>query len=233
MTRSQPTHQTSGVKSGPPPVDTLEDGPYATGTGAARGMTGGDRFQQRLVEARAGHPAAWIELYDELAPIVHAYLRSQSLDDPDDVAGETFLQLVRDIQRFEGTQRQFRSWALAIAHHRMLDARRARSRRPSHAMPTDELPQMSAADHTAEVVLADAEWHDVAGLLGRLTDDQREVVVLRVVNELTLDETARVLGRTVGSVKALQHRAFNALRAHLADTRNPAVVVDAHRAWPS
>lgn len=196
-------------------------------------MTGGDRFQQRLAEARTGHPSAWIELYDELAPIVHGYLRSQSLDDPDDVAGETFLQLVRDIQRFEGTERQFRSWALAIAHHRMLDARRARSRRPSQAMPTEEMPQAAGADQTADVVLADFEWHDVAGMLDRLTDDQRAVVVLRVVNELTLDETARVLGRTVGSVKALQHRAFNALRAHLADMRNPAAVLDAHPAWPS
>lgn len=196
-------------------------------------MTGGEPFQQCLAEARDGLPSAWITLYDDLAPVLHSYLRHQSLDDPDDVAGETLLQVVRDIDRFEGTRRQFRSWALSIAHHRMLDARRARARRPAHAVPTEHLPQPMGPDATLEPVLAGAEWERVGALLALLTDDQRAVVILRVVNELSLDETARVLDRTVGSVKALQHRAFNALRAHLANDRNPADLQDAHPVWPS
>lgn len=196
-------------------------------------MTGGDPFQQRLAAARSGDPAAWVVLYDDLAPIIHAYLRHQSLGDPDDVAGETLLQVVRDIGRFDGDQRQFRSWALSIAHNRMLDARRAHGRRPSLPMPTDQLPQQVGPDATAEPVLTDSEWADVDALLARLTDEQRDVVVLRVVNELSLEETARVLDRSVGAVKALQHRAFNALRAHLADVRNPSPLSDAHRVWPS
>ncbi len=196
-------------------------------------MTGAEAFQQRLANARAGHAPAWVELYDSLAAILHSYLRHQSLDDPDDVAGETLLQVVRDIDRFEGDERQFRSWALAIAHHRMLDARRARRRRPADPVPSDQLRDSSTADTASEPVLAAMGWDDVRRLLARLTDDQREVVVLRVVNELSLDETAQVLDRTVGSVKALQHRAFNALRAHLADTRNLDPLPVAHRAWPS
>ena len=196
-------------------------------------MTGGEAFARRLVDARAGDPTAWVELYDGLAPILYAYLRHQSLDDPDDVVGETLLQVVRDIDRFEGTERQFRSWALAVAHHRMLDARRARRRRPADPVPVTDLAGSPGPDDTSAPVLASLEWDDVAALLARLTDDQREVVVLRVVNELSLEETAQVLDRTVGSVKALQHRAFNALRAHLSDTRNPRAVVDAHPAWRS
>ena len=196
-------------------------------------MTGGEAFARRLVDARAGHPTAWVELYDHLAPVLFAYLRHQSLDDPDDVVGETLLQVVRDIDRFEGTERQFRSWALAIAHHRMLDARRARRRRPADPVPLEDLDGSPDRDDTSGAVLAALEWDDVADVLARLTDDQREVVVLRVVNELSLDETARVLDRTLGSVKALQHRAFNALRAHLSDTRTSQPVVDAHPVWPS
>ena len=196
-------------------------------------MTGGEACARRLVDARAGDPTAWVALYDGLAPILHAYLRHQSLDDPDDVVGETLLQVVRDIDRFEGTERQFRSWTLAIAHHRMLDARRARRRRPADPVPVADLAGSPGPDDASAQVLASFEWDDVATLLARLTDDQRAVVVLRVVNELSLEETAQVLDRTVGSVKALQHRAFNALRAHLSDTRNPRAVVDAHPAWPS
>ena len=196
-------------------------------------MTGAEAFDRRLADARAGHPPAWVELYDSLAPILHSYLRHQSLDDPEDVAGETLLQVVRDIDRFEGDERQFRSWALAIAHHRMLDARRARRRRPADPVPDEQLRGSATADTTSTPVIEATGWDDVHTLLDRLTDEQREVVVLRVVNELSLDETARVLDRTVGSVKALQHRAFNALRAHLADSRNPEALSVAHRAWPS
>ena len=193
---------------------------------------GGEVFARRLVDARAGCPDAWVALYDDLAPILHGYLRHQSLDDPDDVAGETLLQVVRDIDRFDGTQRQFRSWALAIAHHRMLDARRARRRRPADPVSHEHLAASPASDSATDALLDAAGWDEVAALLARLTDDQRAVVVLRVVNELSLEETATVLDRTVGSVKALQHRAFNALRAHMADTRNHEVLEDAHRVWP-
>lgn len=191
--------------------------------------TGGDAFAMRLVDARAGDPAAWLALYDVLAPVVVGYLRAQALPDPDDVAGETLLQVVRDLDRFDGTERQFVSWALAIAHHRMLDARRALQRRPASPRPTDELPDSDRPDETAEAVLADAEWREVAGLLVLLTADQREVVALRVGADLSLEETADAMDRTVGAVKALQHRAFRALREHLAVTRNPTAVADAHR----
>lgn len=196
-------------------------------------MTGGASFQQCIGDARDGHPEAWTELYDRLAPMVYAYLRTQSLDDPDDVAGETFLQVVRDIHRFEGTERQFRSWVLTIAHHRMLDARRARARRPSQSMPTEALPQGSPFDETTTPVLETAQWETIESVLSKLTTDQREVVVLRVVSELTLEETAQVLDRTVGSVKALQHRAYNALRAQISASRNPTTLDDAHPVWPS
>lgn len=196
-------------------------------------MTGDGGFLECLARAREGHPPAWAELYDRLAPMVYAHLRSQSLDDPDDVAGETFLQVVRDIDRFEGTERQFRSWVLSIAHHRMLDARRARARRPAQSMPTDHLPQDTGADDAAELVLENAQWQGIEAVLDQLTPEQREVVVLRVVNELTLEETAQVLDRSVGSVKALQHRAFNALRGHLAGNRNSTSLESAHPVWPS
>lgn len=190
-------------------------------------------FETRLAGAREGRPEAWVALYDELAPIIYSYLRAQSLDDPDDVAGETFLQVVRDLGRFDGTERQFRSWALAIAHHRMLDARRARSRRPQQSMPSEELPEVVGSDVTSDQVLDHEEWHAVRAHLDQLTEDQRAVVVLRVVNELSLEETAAVLERTVGSVKALQHRAFGALRAQLTHVRNPPVLHGAHPAWPT
>lgn len=184
-------------------------------------------FDGYLAQARRGDAAAWGHLFDRVAGPVYAYLRGQSLTDPDDVAGETFLHMVRDIDRFDGTERQFRSWVLAIAHHRMLDSRRANTRRPVEAGEVADLahPDMDEADVT---VVEQDEWSAFAEHLSILTDEQRSVVLLRVAGDLTVEETAAVLGRNVGAVKALQHRAFVALRAHLSPARNPIGLPSAH-----
>lgn len=187
-------------------------------------------FSHVLAAARRGTPSAWSRLYDVVAPVVYSYLREQSLEDPDDVAGETLLQVARDIDRFDGTEHQFRSWALSIAHHRMIDATRARRVRPCDPRPTEELPEGRAEDETPRAALARDGWRGIEDHLAGLTEEQRSVVVLRVVGELSLSETAAVLGHTVGGVKALQHRAFAALRERLSPTRNSHKAASAHSA---
>lgn len=174
-----------------------------------------DRFASLLSEARGGDPGAWSQLYHDVAPLVLGYLRGQRLDDAEDVAGEVMLEMVRGIDRFEGTRQQFRSWVLTIAHHRMIDQRRRSVRRPSVPTPTEELePEPGTEDPAAEVLaasgLADLEVH-----LAALTDEQRTVILLRVVAERSLKEVAEITGRQVNAVKAMQHRAIAALRRRL------------------
>jgi RNA polymerase sigma-70 factor (ECF subfamily) len=185
------------------------------------------QFDAILADARRGDGPAWGILYDEVAPIVLAYLRSQSLRDPEDVAGEVMLHLVRDIDRFEGDARAFRSWVLGIAHHRMLDRRRAERRRPAFPVPSHDLDPGIDDDDPADAALVADELVRVHQHLDRLTDDQREVVILRVIADLSLEETADVMGKSVGAVKALQHRAFGALRTQVSGARNPGLVPDA------
>lgn len=195
-------------------------------------MAGARAFDEHLAAARRGDPSAWTAIHDDVAPLVYAYLRHQSLDDPDDVAGETLLQVVRDLDRFRGDHRQFRSWVLTIAHHRMLDARRAHGRRPADPVPAERLRHLAPApgDASDRALQADSLAY-VLRMLAGLTEEQRTVVLLRVLGDLTPDEVAAVLGRTVGSVKALQHRAFTALRAQLSDARTSTPVTGAHPAW--
>lgn len=195
-------------------------------------MAGAGAFDEHLAAARRGDPTAWVAIHDDVAPLVHAYLRHQSLDDPDDVAGETLLQVVRDLDRFQGDHHQFRSWVLTIAHHRMLDARRARGRRPADPVPAERFGSLASGPEDASEAALEADSLDhVLMLLADLTEEQRTVVLLRVLGDLTLEEVAALLGRTVGSVKALQHRAFVALRARLSDVRNPTPLTGAHPAW--
>lgn len=93
---------------------------------------------RRSPRPRSGDACAWSALYHDVAPILIGYLRAQRLPDPEDVAGEVLLEVVRDLGRFAGDARGSRSWVLAIAHHRLLDARRREASRPVTSMPAAE-----------------------------------------------------------------------------------------------
>jgi RNA polymerase sigma factor (sigma-70 family) len=166
-----------------------------------------------LRAARRGDEQAWAELYDELAAPILGYLRSHGAPDPDDVLGEVLLQVVRGLPRFEGDEPGFRAWVFTIAHRRLQDAHRRRGRRPvSPASPTTLESALPPVSCEAEAVTA-LSTNAVVELLGRLTDDQREVLILRVVGGLTVGEVARATGRTTEAVKALSKRGLARLRA--------------------
>lgn len=149
------------------------------------------------------------QVYRDLAPAVLGYLRSQRVPDPEDVLGDVFLQVARDLHRVRGDESAVRRWVFSVARHRVIDDARRRARRPRSA----------AADLPDGPARADAEPFDVALVeaLHRLTPDQREVIVLRFVADLPLESVARITHRRTGAVKALQHRAL----AQLAATVSP------------
>lgn len=145
------------------------------------------------------------QIYRELAPRVLGYLRAQRVPDPDDVLGEVFLQVARDVRRFKGDDAALRRWVFSIAHNRVVDDRRRRARRPQTS--DAEVPEVADPSEPDP----DPFDPELAAALGDLSDDQREVIVLRFVADLPLETVARVTGRTVGAVKALQHRALTNL----------------------
>ena len=100
-------------------------------------MSLGHTFDGVLAGARARAEWAWAELYRDVAPSLLAYLRAQKAPDPEDLAGEVFLQLVRDLDSFQGGEREFRSWLFTVAHNRLLDERRRATRRPVEAAGED------------------------------------------------------------------------------------------------
>src|SRR5688500_12096883 len=94
-------------------------------------------FSSVLEAARANADWAWARIYDSLAPTILGYLRARGAPDADGVLGDVFLQLVRDIKRFEGDEAGFRSWVFVMVHHRLLDDLRKRSRRPEYSAPAE------------------------------------------------------------------------------------------------
>jgi len=98
-----------------------------------------------LFAARAGAEWAWARLYDGLAPRIVGYLRAHGAADPEDLASEVFLQIVRDLAGFSGGEREFGAWSFTIAHRRLVDERRRRSRRPAGAAPADVIERVAGA----------------------------------------------------------------------------------------
>jgi RNA polymerase sigma factor (sigma-70 family) len=145
------------------------------------------------------------DVYRRLAPAVLGYLRAQRAPEPEDLLGEVFLQVARDLRRFRGTDDDLRRWVFTIAYHRLVDARRRQARRPVLADgPVPDRPAAEPAD-------ARALDPELGQALDALTADQRDVLMLRFVADLSLEQVADVTGRTVGAVKALQHRALENL----------------------
>jgi RNA polymerase sigma-70 factor, ECF subfamily len=177
-------------------------------------MTGVDRFngefEDVLAAARRGAPAAYERIFTALAPVVAGYLRAQGAREPDDLTSEVFVAVIRNIGRFGGDEAGFRSWVFTIAHRRLLDERRRLARRPP-GVPLD--PSFDApADDDVEAAAERAQgtaW--VREVCDRLAPDQRDVLLLRLLARLTVDEVAHALGKSPEAVKALQRRGFRAV----------------------
>lgn len=181
----------------------------------------GDQFDDVLASARAGGEAAWRAIYEDLAPVLRGYLVRQGARDPDDLVAEVFLTVVRTLERFDGGEDGFRSWVFTIAHNRLVDERRRHGRRRTEPAETTTLePRLEPAEDAAVEAVETRTTEELVTLLDVLTDDQREVLSLRLAG-FTIAEVASVVGRTENATKALQRRGLRALERHLEVTGHP------------
>lgn len=174
-----------------------------------------------LDRARSGDHDACAALWRELAPGVTGYLRARGSQDPDDLTSETFLAFFRSLPDFEGGASQARALLFTIARRRLVDELRARRRRPTPASWSESAD--TRVSPSAETCALESLGSTAARqALDSLSADQREVLLLRIFGDLTVDQVAELLGRSVGGVKALQRRGLAGLRRRL----------DAHGATP-
>jgi len=178
-------------------------------------MSVGESFEVTLAAARAGAEWAWTSIYSDLAPSVLGYLRTRGAPDPEDLTGEVFLEVVRDLPAFDGSERGFRAWVFTIAHHCLLDDRRARVRRPFEVMPDEGIDAPDPNSDIEDRVISSVEAERAYRVITRLSADQQDVVLLRTLGEMTVEEVAAALGKRPGAVKQLQRRAIARLRREL------------------
>jgi len=174
---------------------------------------GDEQLTWALDAARAGDEGGFAVLWRDLHPRLLRYLRSRGDDAPEDVAAETWVQVVRSLGTFQGGVPEFRAWLFTIARNRAIDQGRARTRRPAilvadPVVATGSAPTApSAEQHAAENESLSAALR----LVATLPPAQAEMVTLRVVAGLDVADVARLLGKRPGTVRVGVHRALRAL----------------------
>jgi RNA polymerase sigma factor (sigma-70 family) len=189
-------------------------------------MRTGLPFDDVLAAAQAGAAWAFETLYRDLAPSVTGYLRLHGAAEPDDLASETFLGVFTGLAGFRGDEDALRAWVFTIAHRRLVDDWRRRGRRPQTADDPGDLTTHLGGD-VEDDALERLGAESVHRLCGGLPADQRTVLLLRILADLTVEQVAQVMGKSVGSVKALQRRGLRTLKAQL-ETSSEKVTVGAH-----
>lgn len=168
-----------------------------------------------LERASRYDPRALAELHDLFYPQVYRYV-AYRLNDPqvcEDISSEVFVRYLDVLKKKGRSIQSTRAWLLGTAHHLVMDFYRHKYRRPlDNLADHDNLPDHRSLEGDAEF----RETHqEVSTALLKLTEDQQHVITLRFSQELSLEETAQLMGKTVNAVKVLQYRALAALRRQL------------------
>lgn len=172
----------------------------------------GAAFDATLTDARAGDEAAFACLFRDIQPALLHYLHVIGRDAADDLASETWLQVIAGLHRFRGGEKSFRAWLFTIARHRVVNHGRSRARRPTVPLALSGAEEPLAPD-AADVAIERISAQTVLALISTLPGDQAEIIMLRVVAGLDTNVVARIVGKSTGAVRVAAHRGLRRLAA--------------------
>lgn len=164
-----------------------------------------------LARARSGDPAAFSLIYEALSPAVLGYFAGRGSEDPEALTQEVFLAVFSKLETVSGGLQGLRTFTFSVAHARYVDDVRKKARTPV-LVGYEADGDTRAADSAEMVALDNLDAGGADGLLARLNTEQRDVLLLRIVAGLSIDEVAEILGRSAGSVKQLQRRGLLKLK---------------------
>lgn len=180
-----------------------------------------ETFAAVLRAAQAGAGWAFTQLWNDYAPAVRAFLTARGSREPDDLTSEVFLTVFQRLPQLAGDAAGFRSFVFSIAYRRWVDELRARGRR-GESVELDVESDPRRASSAEDDALERLALQRTTAVLNTLVADQRDVMLLRIVADLTVEQVAAVLGKSEGAVKALQRRALVQLKKKVGSTRTSA-----------
>jgi len=158
---------------------------------------------------------ALAQLYEEYFDKIYRYvaLRMGDRMEAEDITQQVFLNAIKAISSFKLKGVPFSAWLFRIAHNQVIDYLRRKTKRP--VAPLNE--SLASADDDPQLILEHKlDTERLISATKRLTPAQQEVISLRFAGELPIAQAARVMGKSEGAIKALQHSAIVALRKTLA-----------------
>lgn len=181
-------------------------------------MTDAIDFDGALRAAQRGDDQAMEVLFRELHPRVLRFVGAHEPRVADDLVGEVWMAVAQRLSGFEGDAPAFRAWVFSIARRRIADHRRTSIRRRTDPTAPDGFTQMAAEADVEQHAVDRLDGSSAAQLVTRLLPaDQAEVVLLRVLADLGVDEVAEIVGRTANWVRVTQHRALRRLADRLGE----------------
>jgi RNA polymerase sigma-70 factor (ECF subfamily) len=179
----------------------------------------GPEFPAVLVAAAGGDEEAFGRLWHDLQPRLLRYFTVAAPTAAEDLASETWLGVVRGIDRFRGNEPAFRAWVFTIARHEALDWRRRAARRPTEDLGVGAVTEQAAPDDPAATAVEGFSTRAALALVATLPTDQAEAIVLRVVAGLGVDQVAAIMDKRPGTVRVLTHRGLRKLAERLGAAR--------------
>ena len=173
-------------------------------------------FELLLAGVVSGDASAGSELFARFQPALIRYLRAREPRVADDLAADVWVAVAGSVGSFEGNEQQFRAWIFTIARRQVAGHRRTGIRRRTDVVDTSALEQIPSRDDPArQVIDASSSQDAIARMMRHISEDQAEVLLLRVVAELDVAEVALIVGRSENWVRVTQHRALRRLAERL------------------
>jgi RNA polymerase sigma-70 factor (ECF subfamily) len=175
-----------------------------------RGETPLQDERDLIQRAQEYDSSAFAEIYERHYQGIYNYIYYRVSDDTlaEDLAAEVFLKAMEAIESFTFRGIPFSAWLYRIANNLVIDHFRRQPRRPH--VPLEET-QFATNENPGEALERGITRQSLQRALSALTEEQQQVVVLKFVDGLSNSEAARVLGKTEGAIKSLQHRALASL----------------------
>jgi RNA polymerase sigma-70 factor (ECF subfamily) len=171
-----------------------------------------------LSQASRGDQTAVTEIYERYFPAMYQFIRLQ-VDDPglaEDITSEVFFKFVDTVGGRSGPSQSLRGWLFRVARNEIYQHYGKIRQFPTSTLD-DWLSTPSEGDLEVQFIHS-VDLERARQALRMLAPDQREVLILRFVEELDLQETAAIMGKNVGAIKSLQFRAISTLRQILGES---------------
>ena len=189
--------------------------PQAMTEASTRTQPTSQEMRALVARAQDGDREALEELYLLHFDRIYSYLHMSvgNRHDAEDLTTQTFLKMLEKIGSFKWQSAPFSAWLFRIAHNLAMDHFRSRRRwQPEEEVPEPEGSAESSAEEEAMKMLSSESMFD---LIERLSDEQRQVLILKFVFDFSNQEAATVLDKTEGAIKSLQHRALASLQKQM------------------